>query len=295
MAEYHRELFRQYNLLAIDTSYGGKTVGKGNTEERLAFYLEKNMSLKGEEEIGFVSEFLYRDFLGMYTERAKLMEFRLLTDFDGEVFRRRAVQAMEHDCGMEAVREVAKWLEVVREYELDTKDIAGQKELIDKQIAAYDGLEIQISEEEWKTLRVSNPTDVLEQRRRSGVIAQTIKGPVSGKRLQEQGLLLTRKRAGRISRGNSTIEEQSVLENLEEWILFQEYLVKYMGCLTEPKEEGALSYQIEYVIMGQSRDEDNLRSVLNRLLAMREAANCAYLMADQEKMKLAELLSLIHI
>ena len=36
MAEYHRELFRRYNLLAVDISYGTEYASRTNLEGRLA-------------------------------------------------------------------------------------------------------------------------------------------------------------------------------------------------------------------------------------------------------------------
>ena len=59
LAEYHRELFRQYNLFAIDSSYGTKLPGRANTANHLREYIERNLSM---EDI-FLSDFLYKDFL----------------------------------------------------------------------------------------------------------------------------------------------------------------------------------------------------------------------------------------
>ena len=66
LAEYHRELFEQYNLFAIDSSYGGDTTGKENVSAHLRHYVERNMSL---EDI-FLESLLYRDFLSMKPEGA---------------------------------------------------------------------------------------------------------------------------------------------------------------------------------------------------------------------------------
>ena len=45
LAEYHRELFRQYNLFAIDCSYGTATGTTKATEQRLLEYMNHNFSL----------------------------------------------------------------------------------------------------------------------------------------------------------------------------------------------------------------------------------------------------------
>ena len=43
LAEYHRELMKQYNLFAIDASYGTALCSKTNTEAHLRKYLKKNL------------------------------------------------------------------------------------------------------------------------------------------------------------------------------------------------------------------------------------------------------------
>ena len=42
LAEYHRELLEQYDLLFVDTSYGGSAPSIVNTEGHLESYLQKN-------------------------------------------------------------------------------------------------------------------------------------------------------------------------------------------------------------------------------------------------------------
>ena len=62
----------------------------------------------------------------------------------------------------------------------------------------------------------------------------------------------------------------------------------YMGSYLHPKEEGALSYQIEYLLIGKDRDSENLKGVVNTLCAVREAANVCYLYSDASKCAEAE-------
>ena len=45
LAEYSRELFDQYGLLMVDTSYGTGKHSVVNTEEHLKRYVQKNMEL----------------------------------------------------------------------------------------------------------------------------------------------------------------------------------------------------------------------------------------------------------
>ena len=57
---------KQYNLFAIDSSYGTGTCGRANTEAHLLQYLSGNLSY---DDI-FLSDYLYRDFLGLTVEQA---------------------------------------------------------------------------------------------------------------------------------------------------------------------------------------------------------------------------------
>ena len=59
LAEYHRELQKQYNLFAIDCSYGTESASTKLTESHLLEYMNRNFSL---EDV-FLEKLLYRDFL----------------------------------------------------------------------------------------------------------------------------------------------------------------------------------------------------------------------------------------
>ena len=89
LAEYHRELFRQYNIFAVDSSYGGISSGPNPVAEHLRGYVERNLSL---EDI-FLADYLYRDFLAMELVNSEVTGVSILTDSKGEVFRNRAVEA----------------------------------------------------------------------------------------------------------------------------------------------------------------------------------------------------------
>lgn len=82
LAEFHRELFYQYNIFAVDSSYGTELPGKANTERRLEYYLEKNLD-KREVFLGFL---FYRDFFDLSPENISVTRVSVLTDGDGAVF-----------------------------------------------------------------------------------------------------------------------------------------------------------------------------------------------------------------
>ena len=63
-----------------------------------------------------------------------------------------------------------------------------------------------------------------------------------------------------------------------------------MRILYKGKEGALLTYQIEYILSGKSSDLENLRTVVNRLLILREAANFVYLICDTDKKQRRSLL-----
>lgn len=278
LAEYHRELLKQYNLFAIDSSYGAATAGKKNTEEHLRQYLEMNMSL---EDV-LLSEYLYRDFFGLRLESVELTGLSLLTDDRGAVFRSRAIEAVKDDIGLHLLEEIRSWLRAIEINGLDTSDIAEAKKELDEKIEEYNGVEVQISEEESVRVEIENPTGLLESRRRLGILKLVLEDQegLSEKALNGENLILSRMEKESVSRGNLGA---SKADDLVSRFLFQEYLLRYMGCFGNVDEEAALCYQIEYLIAGGSSDIDNFRNVANRICAIREAANALFLVSDQEK------------
>ena len=310
LAEYHRELYRQYNLFAIDTSYGTSRAGRNNVEDHLEEYLERNMSY---DDILF-DKLLYRDFLAMSLEELELTAVSNLTDEGGAVFRSRAVEAIRDDVGISLMENLSEWMKTVQEYELTERDIAAEKAEIDEEIQEYDGMEVLIKEEEWDTVteqtpdeqwvskrvkvadaeydtvEIENPTDNLEGIRKRGSLRAVVENPeqLSVKSIVSDNLVAARMERGSINQGNWNRKE-ALEGGLAERFFFQEYLLKYMSRYGCEKEGKALQYQLEYLVSGEDCDMDNLYNTVSTLCAKREVANAVYLFADEEKCALAEL------
>lgn len=290
-AEYHRELYKQYNLFAIDTSYGTASAGKSNTEKHLQEYLERNMSL---EDV-FLDRFLYKDFMALSLDSLELTKVSILTDEGGTVFRRRAVEAIQDDVGLTLLEELSQWMKTVTDYEMRERDIAAEKKEVDEEIEEYNGEKKQISEKQWIVVDVENPTDKLEEKRKAGILKSVLDSTeeLSAKKIATDALISVRMGNGAISQGNYSIEELGALDAFTERFFFQEYLLKYMGCYGNVDEENALEYQIEYLVTGEESDIENLRKTANMLCALREVSNAVYLFGDEEKCAVAELLAAI--
>lgn len=291
LAEYHRELYKQYNLFAIDTSYGSFRSGTDKLETHLREYLERNMS---NEDI-FLGNLFYKDFLAMSLDELDVTKVSCLTDGKGAVFRKRAVEVIKDDVGISLMKDLAEWTQTVTNHQLNERDIAAEKKKVDEEIMERDGDEIEIFEDEWVTIEIDNPTDGLEEIRKAGILSRVVQeeGQLSAKGISTELLVGTRMEEGKINQGNWEIQELSAGEQLTERFFFQEYLIKYMGRYGRQDEGNALEYQLEYLVSGKNSDIQNLQQTMNMLCAMREVANVVYLFSDEEKCMVAELLAAV--
>ncbi len=283
LAEYHRELQTRYHLFAIDCSYGSESASTELTEQHLLEYMNRNFSL---EDI-FLEKILYRDFFAIQAEEAKTMKAAFLTDAEGEVFRRAAVNAVEDDVGMALLQQILDWMTTIESRGLEEQDIAGQKQQIDAQIREYDGKKTP----EGETIHVENPTAALEEKRNSGLLKLvTEEETISDRVITTDNFIKARAERGEVNQGNLPLQQQKKWEEIEEKFLFHEYILRYLGRYGAEKEKSPLWYQTEYVIAGKDNDMENLRFVVNRMFLIREAANTMYLMGSEEKYAIAETL-----
>jgi len=291
LAEYHQELFSQYNLFAVDSSYGTSCVGTEMMVEHLQNYLDRNFSTEGI----FLEDFLYKDFFAMGVESLELTGASILTDHKGATFRKCATDAIRSDCNLSLLKDLQQWMQEVEAYGLQNRDVASEKIAADEKLQKYDGKKIWISDTDWEVVKISNPTARLETMRKEGVLKYVTENPLflSAKVMNTESLVGDRMRQGQINAGNFAPEETKDGEQLMERFLFQEYLLRYMGHYGMEKEQGALSYQLEYLLMGEQVDVTNLRKTVELLLAVREAANAMYLFGDKEKCAEAEVLSIL--
>ena len=283
LAEYHRELFQQYNLFYIDSSYGSAYPSYYNTEARLKYYLEQNLNLK---EVSYL-DFVYKDFLGMNLQDLWLTEVALATDLDGKLFQKRAAEAIWDDSGMQTLENVMDWVQTIDSNGLLERDIEAEKQAVDEQLAAYQGTKKKLEDNRWVTVEVENPTQHLNDMRAKGVLRWVLKEGtvISGQKADLSQYISARRRRGDVNQGNSS---QTIEITPLESVLFHEYILRYSGHYGEPKKGSLLQYQTEYVIAGKKKDEDNLKNVAMTISGLREVANVIYLNNCSDKMNLVK-------
>ncbi len=309
MAEYHRELLSQFNIFAIDSSYGSSSQGREYTQARLQAYIERNAST----DTVLLSTYLYRDFLGLSVSDVEITKVQILSDGDGALFRQLAVEAIKDDVGLDLLTELVDQLDTVEEYALDTRDIEAEKAAADSALESFSSsaqtadvsqetdadedadADSEIDESHETSVTIVNPTSGIETAKSAGILKLVLKDAdsVSTNSVVLEDLIFARISADNLNQGNIEVEDTSTLETLTQRFLFQEYLLRYLGNYAAQKDESALSYEIEYLICGKDNDTDNLKGVATRLLAIRCAADAVYLYADETKTAQAEVIATV--
>lgn len=289
-AEYHRELYNQYDLLAIDSSYGLESSGKIQVEEHLKKYVDRNFPKDGL----VLGEFLYKDFLALSGKRVEVERVSTLTDDIGGVFRKCAVEAIKDESGLTILSEIPDWVATVEADHMLEYDAGAQRDLINAELQKYKGKEKEVRPGVMQKVPFTDPTEGLEKQRSMGALASVVPdmNALSDKEILSSVLAGNRMLAGEVNRGSIDYDQVSGLEQSTADLLFRWYLFQHMGHYLGEKEGKALDYQLEYLICGKDTDVGNLHDVAEVLVGMRWIANLGYIYTDYEKCSEADILAL---
>lgn len=76
-----------------------------------------------------------------------------------------------------------------------------------------------------------------------------------------------------------------------ERIVLEEYISTHFGCYTNPSPNSKLKYELEYILMGDSHDDQNLFSVATHLIILRASFNSSYILSNPAKYTAADELT----
>lgn len=275
LAEYHRELLEQYDLFFIDTSYGTSYASYEQTAAHLEEYLTYNL---GGEDI-FLSS-VYRNPTGLEVESVQITGVSAACDDGGAVLRRQVADVMSERIGITYLQQIADWSEVVKEYEMDTRDILAEQQAAVAELEAWEG---SFGEE---TVDIEIPGENVVSFWEAGMLNLLIldTSSLSAASVQPQEYVSHRN----CLQGTGMQSAVTFDDNFWDQLLFQEYVMQYTGCYGAEKENSCLKYQTEYILAGKGSDVENLQEIAYRLLAIRAVSNVLHLVTDKEKVKLIE-------
>lgn len=277
LAEYHRELLEQYDLLFVDMSYGGGNAAIGNTEAHLGNYMQKNL----QTESGPGGRMGVRDFLAMSVDHVRIGQYSIASDNEGAVLKRQVTDYMS-DYPLGAVLEkIDLGVSEIDKYGLETRDVGAERSRYEAEIDEI-GLPVEeVEEGVYEEVPLNNPADAANATRSSGVLNLVLENPsaVSAARIDVNDYISHRSRM----QGTGMSTEAAAVSGEPNELLFQIYLFEKCGYYNEEMEKSLLKYQIEYILAGKNVDWENLEYVARRLLRWREVANVLYILSDSAK------------
>lgn len=279
LAQYHKALFERYDLLAVDSSYGGREAGIYQTEKKLSDYFQANLSYTNPQK-----QFWKKDFLAMKEGCLEILGVTCLTDAEGRVYRKLCCESARNDFGLMELEQLKNWSQVVTQNHLDQGTISRDREELVSQL-----------EEQWKQKEVVEKNPELESPVKEAKTMFTLglsnlvlsEGTVSNKGVLKDTLYSSRYQRGESSVGNLPLsEEETALDKL----LFVHYMNSHFGSYGDIGT-GILEYEREYLVCGKDTDRENLDGVLLRIFGIREGLNAMYLYTDKEKCAQAEAIA----
>lgn len=284
LAEYDQELLNRYDLLFIDTSYGGEKPDTARIGDRVKHYANKNLE----------NNKLFDSRLTL----AGVQDAEAAADRKGEVLKRQIIEYEENYFGMEALEGVFEefgfsgpeetWGNLLEKRDEDATKLAGEEaptKTVEKVRYDEETGEAETYEEE-EEVPIVNPAAHVNTMRESGILNLLVEDPskISGKRVSLEKYLSHR---NGLMQGTGILqekqEEQSFLTESKEKILLNAYIFQKYGFYGQERENAELSYQVEYLLGKKESDVENLKAAAGKLLLLREAANAACLYGDAVK------------
>ncbi len=285
LAEYNRELLKQYDLLFVDMAYGSGKPSVANAEEHLRNYVQKN--LNGQKNGNFLK---VRDFLSMQIDSVEITACSIASDEEGGVLKRQISDYMDDYPTGYLIGKITENLAQMDSSGMESRDTAGEREGYQAQIEAIGLPEQEVEEGVFEEVPLDNPADAANSTRSIGVLNLVVEDVSS---ISTVKVPLTQYISGRTPmRGNGICREAAQISGTPNDMLFLAYLFQKCGYYGQEKENSLLQYQIEYMIAGKDTDWQNLEQTAKKLLRWREAANVLYILTDAAKIAEAEAMAL---
>ncbi len=263
-AEYQPELWEDYHLLCLDGAYGGVAFSEEYVTGTLNARIQMNLDTQGDG-----SRIMKLVHASSIPE-----EYQLLTDGDGRVFLHGISDYMK------------KSLPLIVAQELYAHYAGGQavgedspvEESIWNAKQALEEAEQEAQVRQRSRTESENPIDTVFAWKQNLVLGMVVEDTdkLSTQKIEAEDCLQNRA----IQRGTKKeIPEVGWYDR----ILAVEYADTCFSDYSDEAKEGALAYELEYVVCGKASDRENLEAVAERLLLAREAANVIHIMLNQEK------------
>lgn len=282
LAEYNRELYEQYGLLMVDTSYGTGNPSIKNLEDHLRHYADKNFerSTAG----GILNA---QTMTAMYCKDVKISGYSVATDNNGAVLNRQILAYMAGEPIGYLMGEVSSNASSLQSGGLDSTDVDAMASENQEIIDSTELPEIEKEDGKKEIISIGNPADVVNSQRGIGALNLALPDK-SG--ISESVCSLSEYASHRNLNKGTGLDDQMGITAVQKLILDQYYYEKCSRYGAE-MDKAQLKYQLEYLIYGLDSDYGNLEKMAETLLFWRQASNMIYLFSCQEKVSEAEAIA----
>jgi len=281
LAEFHRELFAQYDLLFVDTSYGTSTPSYERTASRLEKFVKRNL---GEDEI--LLSAISGDLLEMHLEETKVLGVSVASDQCGASLRRQIAEYMYEKTGVVYFEKLLEWVNIIEKNSLRESSWLSRSEEAEKQLNIW----VEEAQKKYpdKKISVDGWFQKVLWALRGGILNLTVDmEELSHQSITAENYLSHRK----LLTGTTGLREAISGQASWEQFLVQEYILEKTGRYGQEKEGSLLKYQTEYILAGLESDIDNLKAVADALFVVREGANVLHIMGCDDKMSVIQEIS----
>lgn len=258
--EYEKNLLEEYEILAIDGSYGTDTFQETNITDHMRYYGTGNI-------------------------QHEITGIQYLTDLNGSGFREQVIAYMEQIYGIEFIRGLVGNTGAWEDQEVQGDEASRQEGEVSTE------LEHILTENESSLPGENNPLPHIEELKKSSLLELVLPKEFQ---LSDKQISLEEQAGGRgLRHGRGSFAIRQGMDGIEKRLLFHEYLLIKFGNATTPKGENRnLQYELEYILGEKGQDAENLEAVVKKLLAIRFGMNYLYLQSDAAKQAEAEALAL---
>ncbi|WP_074890252.1 DUF5702 domain-containing protein [Butyrivibrio proteoclasticus] len=282
LAEYSRQLYEQYGLLMVDTSYGTGSHTIVNTEEHLRNYVQKNL------ELSLPGKVLGQNtMLGMYCKDANITGNSFASDNNGAVLNRQILAYMGADVIGSLVSDVEENVMTLQESGFDTTDVDAMARENQEEIDEIELPTIINDEGEEEQVSLGNPADTVNSNRGIGPLNLAI----SDRSQISDTVVNLSEYASHREKNKGTGLNDDLDMSIAKRALIEQYYYEKCGYYGAEMEKSLLKYQMEYLAYGENSDYANLGHVAGTLLFWRQASNMLYLFNCGPKVEAADMMA----
>lgn len=268
-AQFDRELLQKYHVFFMDGGYGTNTLQSGTIYQTIANHID--ISCNSQKTLLD----RYGDNLwNIRRETGSITAYMLASDLKGQAFKIQAIDYMKSSVGIQGIQLLLKGAQSGQDTQTEAI-LQSTSQKVENAKNVYEDAKVQNTETDIGIEQKKNPLDIIRQLQKKGILTLVLPKNVvvSSASINEETRFSNRTCEQGIGLAYTGVGTNTSTDK----VLFCEYMLQHLTAYGDELEENGLGYQLEYVICGKETDMENLKSIANRLLAMREAANMMYL------------------